>query len=90
MDKIFADETLNIDHRARSRRDQTYSLVLAKRAVEILFAAEGARGLFDDHPVQRAARDLHAVASHFVGGWDAPALTYGEIVLGQPPSSSIF
>ncbi len=90
MDKIFADETLSLDHRARSRRDQTYSLVLAKRAVEILFAAEGARGLFDDHPVQRAARDLHAVASHLVGGWDAPALTYGEIVLGQPPSSFIF
>jgi alkylation response protein AidB-like acyl-CoA dehydrogenase len=90
MDKIFAGETLSLDHRVRSRRDQTYSLVLAKRAVEILFAAEGARGLFDDHPVQRAARDLHAVASHLVGGWDAPALTYGEVTLGQPPSSFIF
>jgi alkylation response protein AidB-like acyl-CoA dehydrogenase len=89
MDKIFAGETLSMEHRARSRRDQTYSLVMAKRAVEILFAAEGARGLFDDHPVQRAARDLHAVASHLVGGWDAPALTYGEVILGQPPSSFI-
>jgi resorcinol 4-hydroxylase (FADH2) len=90
MDKIFAGTPLSLDHRARSRRDQGYSLVLAKRGVELLFAAEGARGLHDDHPVQRAYRDLHAVSAHIVAGWDTPALTYGEVALGQPPSSFIF
>lgn len=89
MDKIFAGETLGMDHRARSRRDQAYSLVLAKRGVEILFSAEGARGLYDDHPVQRAHRDLHAVSSHLVAGWDTPALTYGQVALGQTPTSFI-
>jgi alkylation response protein AidB-like acyl-CoA dehydrogenase len=89
MDKIFAGEPLSMDHRARSRRDQAYSLVLAKRGVELLFSAEGARGLYDDHPVQRAHRDLHAVSSHLVAGWDAPALTYGQVALGQAPTSFI-
>ena len=89
MDVIFAGETLSLDHRARSRRDQTYAIVLAKRAIELLFAAEGARGLLDDNPVQRAARDLQAVSAHLVAGWDAPAITYGEVMLGQPPSSFI-
>jgi alkylation response protein AidB-like acyl-CoA dehydrogenase len=85
MDKILAGETLSVEHRARSRRDQTYSLVLAKRAVELLFAVEGARGLYDDHPVQRAARDLHAVSSHLVATWDGPAMAYGAVTLGLPP-----
>jgi len=86
MDRIFAGEELDLAHRARSRRDQTYSLVLAKRAMELLFSAEGARGLFDDHPVQRAARDLHAVSSHVVGTWDGPATTYGAVALGFAPT----
>jgi len=86
MDRIFAGEELDLAHRARSRRDQTYSLVLAKRAMELLFSAEGARGLFDDHPVQRAARDLHAVSSHVVGTWDGPATTYGAVALGFAPA----
>ncbi|MGH6982344.1 MAG: hypothetical protein ACREFC_14175, partial [Stellaceae bacterium] len=90
MDRILAGETLSLDHRVRSRRDQTYSVVLAKRAMEMLFSAEGARGLYDAHPVQRAYRDLQAVSAHIVAGWDAPALTYGETALGQPPSSFIF
>jgi alkylation response protein AidB-like acyl-CoA dehydrogenase len=82
MDLIFAGETLGLEHRARSRRDQTYAIVLAKRAIELLIAVEGARGLLQDHPVQRAWRDLQAVSSHLVAGWDGPALAYGEIVLG--------
>lgn len=86
MDKIFAGENLNLEHRARSRRDQTYSLVMAKRAVELLFSVEGARGLYDDHPVQRAARDLHAVSSHLVATWDGPAMTYGTVALGFAPA----
>jgi alkylation response protein AidB-like acyl-CoA dehydrogenase len=88
MDKIFAGETLSLEHRVRSRRDQAYSLVLAKRAVELLFSAEGARGLFDDHPVQRAVRDLHAVSSHLVATWDVPAMTYGAVALGLPPAAN--
>jgi alkylation response protein AidB-like acyl-CoA dehydrogenase len=89
MDKIFAGETLSLEHRARSRRDQAYSVVLAKQAMELLFAAEGARGLHDSHPVQRAQRDVAAVSAHIVAGWDAPALTYGAIALGQTPRNPI-
>jgi 3-hydroxy-9,10-secoandrosta-1,3,5(10)-triene-9,17-dione monooxygenase len=54
--------------------------------VELLFSAEGARGLYNDHPVQRAARDLHAVSSHLVATWDSPAVTYGAVALGFAPA----
>jgi alkylation response protein AidB-like acyl-CoA dehydrogenase len=89
MDLILAGETLSLEHRARSRRDQTYAIVLAKRAIELLVAVEGARGLRQDHPVQRAWRDLQAVSAHLVAGWDAPALTYGGVVLGEAPLNAI-
>ncbi|HVV94920.1 MAG TPA: acyl-CoA dehydrogenase family protein [Hyphomicrobiales bacterium] len=89
MDVIFAGEPLSPEHRARSRRDQTYAIVLAKRAMELLVAVEGARGLQQDHPVQRAWRDLQAVSAHLVAGWDGPAQLYGEVMLGEVPQNAL-
>lgn len=85
MDKLEAGETLSLEHRARSRRDQGYSVLLAKRGVEALFTGTGARGLFEKNHIQRAYRDLHAVSGHIVANWDAPAYSYGQIMLGGPP-----
>jgi alkylation response protein AidB-like acyl-CoA dehydrogenase len=86
MDKLESGETLSLEHRARSRRDQGYSVLLAKRACETLLAGMGGRGLFEANPVQRAYRDLVAVSGHVVANWDAPAYSYGQIMLGGPPS----
>jgi alkylation response protein AidB-like acyl-CoA dehydrogenase len=86
MDKLEAGETLSLEHRARSRRDQGYSVLLAKRGVEALFTGTGARGLFEKNHIQRAYRDLHALSGHIVANWDAPAYSYGQIMLGGPPA----
>jgi alkylation response protein AidB-like acyl-CoA dehydrogenase len=86
MDKLEAGETLSLEHRARSRRDQGYSVLLAKRGAETLLAGTGGRGLFEQNHVQRAYRDLVAVSGHIVANWDAPAYSYGSIMLGGPPS----
>jgi alkylation response protein AidB-like acyl-CoA dehydrogenase len=86
MDKLAAGETLSLEHRARSRRDQGYSVLLAKEAAEALCTGTGGRGLFETNPVQRAYRDLQAVSGHIVANWDAPAYSYGQIMLGGPPS----
>jgi len=40
--------------------------------------------------VQRSFRDLHALAGHIVGGWDMPALNYGQVLLGGPPTDPFF
>jgi alkylation response protein AidB-like acyl-CoA dehydrogenase len=85
MDKLEASETLSLEHRARSRRDQGYSVLLAKRAAETLLAGTGGRGLFEANHLQRAYRDLVAVSGHIVANWDAPAYSYGQIMLGGPP-----
>jgi 3-hydroxy-9,10-secoandrosta-1,3,5(10)-triene-9,17-dione monooxygenase len=90
MDKIMAGETLSIEHRVRSRRDQGYAVQMAKRATEILLGAQGGGGLFERSPVQRASRDLAAVAAHIAANWDMPALSYGQVMLGGPPPDPFF
>ena len=90
MDKIYAGETLSIEFRVRSRRDQGYSVHMARQAAELLFNAQGGKGLHDSNPVQRAFRDLEAMQAHIVGGWDMPALNYGSVILGGPPSDLFY
>ncbi len=90
IDKIMADEALSLEHRVRNRRDQGYSVQMARRAAELLLAAEGGKGLYEGNPVQRAFRDLQALQAHIVAGWDMPALNYGQVILGGPPTDPFF
>ena len=88
IDRILTGEPLSIEHRARSRRDQGFSVMLAKQAAEKLFTATAGRGLYEGNHVQRAYADLRALQGHIVAGWEMPAYSYGQIVLGGPPSDS--
>jgi resorcinol 4-hydroxylase (FADH2) len=88
IDKIMAGEPMSIEHRARSRRDQGFSVMMAKQAAEKLFAATAGRGLYEGNHVQRAYADLHALQGHIVAGWEMPAYSYGQVALGGPPSDS--
>lgn len=90
IDKIFAGEALSVEHRVRSRRDQGYSVKMARQAADLLFAAGGGGGIYDSGHVQRAFRDLQALQSHIVGNWDMPALNYGSVALGGPPTDLFF
>jgi len=90
IDKVLAGEPLSLEHRVRSRRDQGYSVKMARQAAELLLGAEGGKGLYEDGHVQRAFRDLQALSAHIVGGWDMPALNYGQVVLGGPPADPFF
>jgi hypothetical protein len=75
-----------MEMRVRNRRDQGYAIKMAKQATDLLLGAQGGMGLFERNPVQRASRDLQAVSGHLVGGWDMPALNYGSVTLGGPPT----
>ncbi len=90
IDKAMAGATMSLEFRVRSRRDQGYAVQLAKRATEILLGAQGGGGIFEQGPVQRALRDLTALSGHIVAGWDMPAINYGQVMLGGPPSDPFF
>jgi 3-hydroxy-9,10-secoandrosta-1,3,5(10)-triene-9,17-dione monooxygenase len=86
IDRIFAGQPITLEHRARSRRDQGWSVMTARLAAEKLFAAQAGRGLYEGNRVQRAYADVHALSGHIVAGWEMPAYSYGQVMLGGPPS----
>jgi 3-hydroxy-9,10-secoandrosta-1,3,5(10)-triene-9,17-dione monooxygenase len=67
------------------RRDLAFATMLCARAVDRLAVAVGAHGMLEDTPVQRAFRDVHAVANHGANNWDLQAIPYAREVLGLPP-----
>jgi 3-hydroxy-9,10-secoandrosta-1,3,5(10)-triene-9,17-dione monooxygenase len=66
------------------RRNFTLSSRLAMRAVDRLFELSGARGIMEDHPIQRFWRDVHAAGNHVAWGVDNSYVTAGAHLLGIP------
>jgi alkylation response protein AidB-like acyl-CoA dehydrogenase len=89
IDKIFAGEPISVEHRVRNRRDQGYSVMAARLAAEKLFTATGGRGLYEGSHVQRAYADLQALQGHIAAGWEIAAYSYGQVMLGGPPSDPL-
>jgi 3-hydroxy-9,10-secoandrosta-1,3,5(10)-triene-9,17-dione monooxygenase len=73
------------EFQAKLRRDLAYSTMLCTRAVDRLASTVGAHGMLEDTPIQRAFRDVHAVANHGANNWDLQAVPYAREVLGLPP-----
>lgn len=72
--------------RIANRRAQSYSSRIAVEAVDLLFEAMGAGGLFLSQDIQRYWRDAHAGAAHFGVNWDAIRIMCGQHAVGQEPA----
>jgi alkylation response protein AidB-like acyl-CoA dehydrogenase len=72
--------------RIANRRAQSYSSRIAVEAVDLLFEAMGAGGLFLSQDIQRYWRDAHAGAAHFGVNWDAIRIMCGQHAAGQEPA----
>ena len=72
----------DIEAKLRYRRDGAYSARLCTEAVDILFAASGAGGLYTSNHLQRAFRDAHAIAAHIVFNFDVAGAAYGRVAAG--------
>jgi alkylation response protein AidB-like acyl-CoA dehydrogenase len=83
--KLYAGEEITVADRIRCRRDQAYVTRLAVQAVEALNASTGGYGLLLSKPVQRAWRDVNAVARHVSLNWDAVGTMYGQHAFGLEP-----
>lgn len=73
------------ERRLRTGRDLAFAARLAAQAADRLFESAGGQSLFDDNPVQRAWRNIHAAAREASLDWDAAATEYGRSTLGLPP-----
>ena len=74
------------EDRVRFKRDASFAAGLCRTAVDRLVEVAGAHGIADDHPLQRAWRDLNAIASHRGLGWDASGELFGQVAFGLPPT----
>ena len=44
----------------------------------------------DHRRAERAMRDLHGISAHIMAGWDMPALSYGQVILGGAVSNPFY
>jgi alkylation response protein AidB-like acyl-CoA dehydrogenase len=85
VDKLRAGDEITVADRIRARRDQAFVTRLALQAVDALNASTGGAGLLLDNPIQRAWRDVNAVARHVSLNWDAVGTMYGQHAFGLEP-----
>jgi alkylation response protein AidB-like acyl-CoA dehydrogenase len=85
MATLHAGGDITVADRIRARRNQAYVTKLALQAVEALNASTGGAGLLLSNPVQRAWRDVNAVARHVSLNWDAVGTMYGQHAFGLEP-----
>jgi len=79
-------EMQSLDDRVRYRRDNAFAAQLSTRAVDRIYPLLGGAGLASDDPIQRAWRDVHAIAQHIALIWDLQGGLWGAVALGQPCS----
>jgi alkylation response protein AidB-like acyl-CoA dehydrogenase len=76
-----------LEERVRSRADMGAVCRLAKEAVDLLASASGGSSLYRDVPIQKIARDIHAVNLHALMNPNTNNELYGRILCGQEPNS---
>ncbi len=83
VQKGRANEEFSIDERARCRLNLGHIAKSCCAAVDALLPLTGGRGLETTHPMQRAWRDVHAVAQHIGLVWDVQTGLYGNVRMGH-------
>jgi alkylation response protein AidB-like acyl-CoA dehydrogenase len=77
-----------IEDRAIARLAVVNAATSARTAVDLCFEAAGTTAIFDDHPLQRRHRDVHALGQHVVLAF--PGLeTVGRVLLGLEPDTPL-
>jgi alkylation response protein AidB-like acyl-CoA dehydrogenase len=85
-----SDAGVELPQRIRNRRAQSFAARLASEAIDELYDATGATGIFLHDPVQRIWRDVHAGTKHFSLNWDAMRTMCGQFSLGLQPSLGMY
>ena len=83
---------LTLAQRVQLRRDYAYIATLCVRAVERIYLASGAAANYEDNPLQRQWRDVHAMVAHTGVNFDSAGENFGRLQLGLPlnPKDPLF
>ena len=85
---------MSAQDRIQMRWDAAYVAELSRRAIERLFAAAGAHGLYEGNAVYRAFRDINTACHHAVVDFDTVSNLMGQFRLtgdlGENPRAAPF
>ncbi len=85
---------MSAEDRIQMRWDAAYVVELSRRAIERLYAASGALGLYEGNPVYRAFRDISTACHHAVMDFDTVSGMMGQLQLtgdlGEDPRMQPF
>lgn len=84
-DLVAAGTKLSAAQRITLRRGHAYAVQLCVEAINELYDVVGGTGIQLDNAVQRAWRDINAVAHHISVNWHAVSSMYGQMRMGLPP-----
>ncbi|HLH77688.1 MAG TPA: acyl-CoA dehydrogenase family protein [Candidatus Binataceae bacterium] len=85
-DTLRTGAALSAEQRSRFRRDVAFVGAQFVHAVDILQNINGAHGIFDGNPIQRAFNDLVAMRTHAGLQWRPGGLNWGRVALGLEPT----
>ncbi len=78
-----------IEDRARWSASTAMAVDLSKRVLRSVADASGAKAHHQDHPLQRAVRDVNALSGHVVFDLDARLEIHGRAMLGLDPGGMV-
>jgi alkylation response protein AidB-like acyl-CoA dehydrogenase len=81
---IVEQRWMTPDERVQMRWDAAYAVTLCRRAVERVFATDGAHGIYDHSLLQAYFRDLNTACHHAIADFDSVSEAYGRTALGLP------
>jgi len=84
-----AGDEPSLEHKARIRAAGAWATGRAAAAVTSAYRAGGGSSLYDDNPLQRRFRDIHAVTQHFLVKPDT-FTTAGAVYAGQEIQVPVF
>jgi alkylation response protein AidB-like acyl-CoA dehydrogenase len=80
-----AGTRISREQRIEFRRGHAYAVKLCVQGINGLYDVVGGTGIQLDSGVQRAWRDINAVAHHISVNWNAVSTMVGQLRLGLPP-----
>jgi indole-3-acetate monooxygenase len=87
---LQAGDPLTQQQRGSFRLAVTHAVEAAVQAVDIVHGLAGSTAIFQDHPIERAFRDVHTGATHFVVRPPGAYTAAGELLLGKEPAFRMF
>lgn len=85
--KGAAGEQWSLEERARTRADVGAVCQLSKAAVDLLSLASGGSSIYNDVPMGRITRDMHAVNLHALMVPETNFELYGRVLCGLEPNT---